>query len=115
MGFWATGDGAYRLMREERPGGFGRRASTEAPIRQTLRKKANFYDEPFRMKGFKAHERLRRFAVMRGDTATRNMREPIRDDSGKGESGASDRIRTYNPQFTKLLRYRCATLAYESN
>ena len=25
--------------------------------------------------------------------------------------GASDRIRTCNPQFTKLLRYRCATLA----
>lgn len=31
--------------------------------------------------------------------------------SGLVFRGASDRIRTCNPQFTKLLRYRCATLA----
>ncbi len=42
-----------------------------------------------------------------------------RKKSGRGEpgplcvSGAGDRIRTCNRQFTKLLRYRCVTPARE--
>jgi hypothetical protein len=35
--------------------------------------------------------------------------QPNPDSSEK--NGASDRIRTCNPRFTKPLRYRCATLA----
>ena len=62
----------------------------------------------------------------RGDLAQNGLaREPLADIGSlfgekKGQPhrsagllvyGASDRIRTCNPQFTKLLRYRCATLA----